>query len=268
MAKKNVDVLLGFGGVHPQENARALYWGEKLEIPMLLMALWIVLEWYLSARGVMGPRDRDLSDWFVWAFFLTETSWLVYLCDDKRRHLQRNWANLVIIASAIPFLQYAVQELGVLRFLRVLFLVGLFVHNVSMVRAVLAQNHLGKTLLVVVVFVSGGGVVISTLDPAIDNTWDGIWWAWVTVTTVGYGDVVPQTASGRVFAVVLMLMGISMLSLITANISAYLMARGTEKEIRLEQRELKKLMLVEDRLDLIEAKLDRLLQEMERRKKE
>jgi len=110
--------------------------------------------------------------------------------------------------------------------------------------------------------------VISTLDPAIDNTWDGIWWAWVTVTTVGYGDVVPQTASGRVFAVVLMLMGISMLSLITANISAYLMARGTEKEIRLEQRELKKLMLVEDRLDLIEAKLDRLLQEMERRKKE
>lgn len=78
----------------------------------------------------------------------------------------------------------------------------------------------------------------------------------------------PQTASGRVFAVVLMLMGISMLSLITANISAYLMSRSTKKELRLEERELRKLMLVEDRLDLIEAKLDRLLQEVERRKQE
>ena len=113
----------------------------------------------------------------------------------------------------------------------------------------------GKT-----VFITGGGILIAGIDPAIETPGDGIWWAWVTVTTVGYGDIVPESLPGRAFASLLILLGITMVSLITANVSAYLLSRNTEKELRYERRELKKLLELEQRVDRIEKKIDQLIE--------
>jgi voltage-gated potassium channel len=73
------------------------------------------------------------------------------------------------------------------------------------------------TLFVTIV----SGVVIRILDPAdFDSVWLGLWWAVQTVTTVGYGDVVPSHASGRIVAALLMLAGIGLLSVVTAVVTA------------------------------------------------
>jgi voltage-gated potassium channel len=73
------------------------------------------------------------------------------------------------------------------------------------------------TLLVTIV----AGIVIRVLDPAdFDSVWVGLWWAVQTVTTVGYGDVVPHHASGRIVATFLMVAGIGILSVVTAVITA------------------------------------------------
>ena len=65
------------------------------------------------------------------------------------------------------------------------------------------------------------GVVIRVLDPSdFDNVWLGLWWAVQTVTTVGYGDVVPENVSGRIIAAILMLAGIGVLSVVTAVVTA------------------------------------------------
>ena len=65
------------------------------------------------------------------------------------------------------------------------------------------------------------GVVIRILDPAdFSSIWLGFWWAVQTVTTVGYGDVVPKQVSGRIVAAILMLAGIGFLSVVTAVITA------------------------------------------------
>ena len=67
----------------------------------------------------------------------------------------------------------------------------------------------------------GCGILIRLVDPAdFDNVWLAFWWAVQTVTTVGYGDVVPQHASGRVIGAVLMLSGIGFLTVVTAVITA------------------------------------------------
>ena len=259
MGRVEIDSVLGFGGVHPDENTRAVKWGNFLEAPMLLVALWILMDWYLHGQGLLNHQSRVISDWFIWGFFFLETVTLTILCDQKLRYLRRNWANVFIIVLAFPLLFEMVQELGVLRMVRLVFMMGFFAHNLTLVRNVLSQNHLGKTLAIAMVFITGGGILIATIDPAIKTPWQGIWWAWVTVTTVGYGDVVPSSPEGRIFASILMLVGIAMMSLITANISAYLLSRNVRKELRYEQRELKKLIQVEERLDLIEKKLDQLL---------
>jgi voltage-gated potassium channel len=65
------------------------------------------------------------------------------------------------------------------------------------------------------------GIVIRLVDPKdFDNVWLGLWWAVQTVTTVGYGDLVPKETSGRIIAAVLMLSGIGFVTVVTAVITA------------------------------------------------
>ena len=72
-------------------------------------------------------------------------------------------------------------------------------------------------LVAVVVF----GVVEYLVDrQSFDTVWDGLWWATQTVTTVGYGDVVPEHTAGQVIAAVLMIGGLSFFAVITGVISS------------------------------------------------
>jgi voltage-gated potassium channel len=65
------------------------------------------------------------------------------------------------------------------------------------------------------------GIVIRLVDQQdFSSIWLGLWWAVQTVTTVGYGDVVPQDTTGRVIAAALMLAGIGFLTVVTAVITA------------------------------------------------
>jgi voltage-gated potassium channel len=75
-------------------------------------------------------------------------------------------------------------------------------------------------ILTVAAVVVGGSVeaLIDTND--FHTTWEGIWWAVVTVTTVGYGDAVPHSVEGQVVAMVVMLVGIGFLSVLTASIAS------------------------------------------------
>lgn len=77
--------------------------------------------------------------------------------------------------------------------------------------------------IAVVVF----GVVERLIDPkTFHSVWLGMWWAIETVTTVGYGDVVPDQAAGKVIAGFLMLGGLSLLSVVTAAITSGFVSRA------------------------------------------
>jgi voltage-gated potassium channel Kch len=79
------------------------------------------------------------------------------------------------------------------------------------------------TALVVV----GGGALIRVLDHSeYSNIWVGMWWALQTVTTVGYGDVTPKHAAGRIVGALVMLEGIAFLAIITAAITSSFVARA------------------------------------------
>ena len=83
------------------------------------------------------------------------------------------------------------------------------------------------TLLIVVV----GGAAEALVDKGdVPTVWDGIWWSVVTVTTVGYGDFHPESVSGRIIAMLVMLAGIGFLSVLTATIASRFVRTDTETE--------------------------------------
>jgi len=102
------------------------------------------------------------------------------------------------------------------------------------------------------------GIVVTRLDPSVGTVWDGMWWAWVTVATVGYGDIVPHNGAGRLFGAFLILLGVVLVSLLTANLSAFLIGGEVERVEREERREDVLLQDIAERLERIEQRLDEL----------
>jgi voltage-gated potassium channel len=89
-----------------------------------------------------------------------------------------------------------------------------------------------------VVAVSALGMYLaeSGENPNVRDIWDALWWAVVTITTVGYGDVSPTTAEGRLAAAVLMVLGITFFSFLTATFTAALTSTSTSETVNLEAR--------------------------------
>jgi voltage-gated potassium channel len=104
------------------------------------------------------------------------------------------------------------------------------------------------------------GVLAWIVDPdSFDTVWLAFWWALQTITTVGYGDVVPQETDGKVVGAVLMLGGLSLLSVITATVtSAFITRRQAELMESGEDPVIRHLQQIESRLDAIDAELRRL----------
>jgi len=221
-------------------------------VPMLVMAIWIIIEWYLQAVGILSSKVVTITDWVIWLFFVVESSLLTYLVRDKKRYLISNWVNLIIIVFAFPYIWIEYPSATMLRVLRLVVMFGFLIQISGTARKVLSKNHLGTTLVVGFIIVVLSGFLIAGLDPAIDSPWEGIWWAWVTVTTVGYGDYVPTSMRGRLFGAFLILMGIGLFSLLTANFSAFFVSKDERIILKREQKILEKLERIEEKIAHLE----------------
>jgi voltage-gated potassium channel len=251
----NFSTLLGMSGVSDTENHHARKAGTYFEAPMLLLAIWVVALWYLEQKHLVTDDFVWVSDLTVWGFFILETTILTALVNDKKQHLINNWMNLVIICAGLPVIFEHTTLAPILRSFRLLLLVALFVNMFSTLRSFLAKNNLGITLFISLALAVIVGIYISVIDPAIETPADGLWWAWVTVTTVGYGDIVPTSGWGRIIGAGLILVGFGLFSLLTASISAFMMSREEEEVIDREEHILKKLDILVDQLAKVEQRL-------------
>jgi len=228
--------LLGIAGVSNRENDAARCWAQRLEWPMVCVALWIVLQWYLEATHGIAAGVARVADWLVWLAFLLETSVLTWQVTNKRTYLLSNWLNLVIIIGAFPLLWKFSSLVGLLRGFRLLLVLALLARMSKSARKLLSQHKLGTTLIVAFFTMLLSGIVMSRIDPSVGDVWDGMWWAWITMATVGYGDVVPHTGAGRLFASLVVLFGVVLISMLTANLAAFFIGGDVEK-IEAEERE-------------------------------
>ena len=186
-------------------------------------------------------------DYLVWAIFVVEYLVRLYLAPSRRLFFTRHLVDLAVVA--LP----ALRPLRALRLLRLLNLARagvVLAGALKRAREILTHRGLHFVLLAVlgIVLVCSAaelGFEQHARDATIHNFGDALWWATVTVTTVGYGDKYPVSPGGRGVAVVLMLVGIGLIGVLTATVASYFIEEKTDQE----KAELNR------RLDKIEAML-------------
>ena len=100
-----------------------------------------------------------------------------------------------------------------------------------------------------------GGLGFWMLDPQIHSLSDGLWLAFTTAATVGYGDIVPSTPGSRVFAVLVVLVGLAVLSLVTASVAAMFVE---SEERRMEHELMRELILLRQDVRTLRHEVHRL----------
>ena len=91
---------------------------------------------------------------------------------------------------------------------------------IGLLETLFNSRRLRTIIAALIFFIFLFGYLFYVSEPDVRNLGDGIWWALVTITTVGYGDITPVTTLGRVVASSLMLLGLGLIATITAIVSA------------------------------------------------
>jgi voltage-gated potassium channel len=225
-----------------------------VEVPLTVLAvLWLPVLVVPVVTRIPGSVADTLTaiDYLVWAAFVVEYLVKLYLAPSRWEFARRHIIDLVVIV--VPVL----RPLRVLRLLRVLtFARASLVLTSALKRAreLLTHHGLHFVLLAVLAIVVAGSAAEFALEhhahgANIHSFGDALWWAIVTVTTVGYGDRYPVSAGGRGVAVVLMLTGIGLVGVLSATVASYFVGQSAEGDMTELHR----------RLDHIEALLVRAL---------
>jgi voltage-gated potassium channel len=178
-----------------------------------------------------------IGDWVIWLVFLVEFAAIAILAKDWRSWLGRYPLAPAMLVLTPPFAPAALQALRVFRLLRLLRVARGF----QLMSNLLTLDGLKYVMALAVFLVVGGGTVFASVESTVGHhvsTWDGIWWALGTVTTEG-SDIAITTNAGRAIAIILMLTGIGVFSIMTGAIAQHFLSStrvaGMEELSRGEQ---------------------------------
>jgi voltage-gated potassium channel len=195
--------------------------------PMALLGVaWLVIAIVVVTAGVNGSTSIVLVGtlFALWAILLAEYLVRLVITPDRRGYLKRRWVEPATVA--LPVLQHW-HLIGIER-------MCLLLQEAELrVETVLRHHSLFRVLIAAAATLFLGAWLVLLFEEKakssnIHNYPDALWWAVVTVTTVGYGDRFPVTEGGRVVAVILMLLGIGLIGVLTATVASVFVKEHTD----------------------------------------
>lgn len=193
---------------------------------MMALAVGVVVLLTQPDRGWIR-----VTNLVIWGIFVVDYGVRFTLAEDRRQFVRRNVPDLIAILPLDFFRAARVARLA--RLVRLVRAARILWRVTGDLRGVMQTNGLQWVLVVAMVTVVGGGVVGWSIDPNITTLGDGIWWAMVTSTTVGYGDLSPVHPVARAVAVVIMIVGVGSIGMLTGSIATYFAAGQDDAATRI-----------------------------------
>ncbi|MCK3866873.1 ion channel [Streptococcus suis] len=190
----------------------------------------IVLE--LMDASIANSIGYNVLDWLLWFIFVCDYFINLYFADDSIEYIQNHILELIAIIPFDSFFSFL--RLGRLarlfRLVKVARIFALSNRFWDTVNRLLHTNSLSKVLLLNISAVLTSSVLLSIIEGK--SFFDAVWWSIVTMTTVGYGDIVPQDTISKIIAILLMLVGICTFGMVTSTITRFF--SETERETKLD----------------------------------
>lgn len=242
----------------PIKRAVALsVYGERMEAPLVITSLLFLVAYSWQVIGQPTGMEQQISELLMgltWVVFSVDFIITMALTENRKRFTPLNVVHM--LAVILPAFR-------LLRLIRVVSI--LKVINRSAVGAfkgkVMAYVVTSASLVTYMGALAALDAERFVEESKITNFGDALWWAFVTITTVGYGDHFPITLEGRLIAAVLMVAGISLLGIVTATMGVWILS--VLDEIRKEELHDEKKDALDRELGAIDKTRDELLAQLE-----
>lgn len=201
---------------------------EIVFIVMSLVAVTITILDIIETINLETDSLLRIIDETITYIFIIDYTIRFLIAKTKRTFIKSNIPDLIAI---IPFnsifkifrIAKILKIARLAKMTKLLRLIAVGSRLLKRTKRILCTNGLNKALwfTAAVILLGSLGIYVAEKGQTIDSFFDAVWWSFVTATTVGYGDISPATAAGRLIAGVLMITGIGAIGMITSAISTY-----------------------------------------------
>lgn len=226
-------------------------WDRIAEIPLLVLGVL-----FLVAYSWQVFDYRDKQAFSIWEAVILGV-WVLFAIDFVVRLILVRGKTRWFLHHLLDFIVLVLPALRPLRLLRVVSVFEMLNRTVG-----------GAVRNRILVFSSAATVLLLYLaslavweaereEGTITTFWDALWWSAVTITTVGYGDFSPETLTGRLIAVALMVGGVVLLGIIVGTLSSWIVERVTVETEEVIDETLLAVSELRDEVRELRAELDR-----------
>ncbi len=206
-----------------------------LNMLVIVLSIYVLLALVLSAIFKFQPEVNRVLNYIdngVCIFFLFEFSVRFYKAENKLKFMRWGWIDLVSSIPTVDIFRIG-RTLRLIRLMRVLRAFRSVKHLTNHVFRKKTQGAFTTVSLIAVLMVIFSAIAILQVedDPNsnIKTAEDAIWWSYVTITTVGYGDKYPVTTEGRIIAAFLMTAGVGLFGTFTGFLASWFVAEKSQE---------------------------------------
>jgi voltage-gated potassium channel len=234
----------GLEGIDPHDDPRAVRAWRWLHWALFAFSLLAIPAFYVELT--VGPSlFRDVGRTLyscMFAGFAASLAWATYLSRRPMQFLVRNRYEVAILLGSAASVAWGTPPWSSLEWvLRISFMGFVAMRIVLSLRDFFSPNRLLLLFLTGALLLAAAGGGFYLLEPRVHTYGEGVWLAFESSATVGYGDIAPTTAASRIFAAFVVLLGYGMLTLVFASIAAIFVGQE-ERALRREMhRDIKRL---------------------------
>ena len=204
---------------------------RKFNLLIFILVLIDTISLFISTFSTL-PLDV-IEHIFYFDIFVCILLWIEFIHDlyyskNRWEYIKKNWYYIIAMIPLDFFFLRAFRFAKLLRLFRLTRTILLFTKGKNSYREFAKTTNLDKLLIAIVIFTIVSTVALYIIEPNFGSLFETFWYVIVTLTSVGYGDVVPVTQNGKILAFVIIIVGIIFFSVLTAAIASMYIRKVNE----------------------------------------